>query len=274
VRQALHHEKFELISALGFRDPAKLDAAVEQAVKDKVPLIVVGSGDGTIGMVAKHFIGSESVLGVLPLGTGNSFARDLGIAPNVQAAVRVLTQGKVVRVDLGKINDQIFVNVATVGLSTKIAAELTVQNKRRFGRFVYGIAVGKALFNLKPFKVIIKTEKGEETYRTLQLVIGCGRFHAGPFRLSPTSSITDGKLNLYVLADSSRWTLVKYALYLPGGRFSELKEVESTSITGGHIETIPVRKVTVDGEIETQTPFDFSVLPGAIQVMVPDDWDG
>lgn len=273
ARELLSQGNLDLKAAEGFRDPNSLLEAVKKAIEAKVPLVVVGSGDGTLGLVAKYFIGSESILGVLPLGTGNSLARDLGIKPEVEAACEVLTKGRVARIDLGKINDEYFVNVASIGLSTRIASELTVQNKRRFGRLSYGFAVCRALFEFKPFDVTIETREGKETLRALQLVIGCGKFHAGPFPLSPNASITDGRLNLYAVADCSTWALFKYALFLPGGRFTQLQEVASAAVEGGRIDAVPPKRVTVDGEIKLTTPFTFGIAPGALPVMVPADFE-
>ncbi len=272
TKNALEHEGIELVAAKGFTDPSSIADAVKDAVHSRVPLVVVGGGDGTLALAAARLAGSSSVLGVLPLGTGNALARDLGIKAEVEAAADVLCHGKEARIDLGRINDDYFVNVATVGLTTRIAAQLTVQNKRRFGRFVYGVALCRALLQLRPFEVTIRTGEHEERFRALQLVIGSGKYHAGPFPLSPTASITDGKLDLYAIADSSVWSLFKYALFLPGGRFTELKEVAAEAVTGGSIETAPIRHVTVDGEIRFSTPFRFGIAPGALRVMVPQDF--
>lgn len=274
VKERLEKEGFSLKEAHHFKDPQQIGPTVERNVKDKVPLIIVGGGDGTFSAVAKHFIGSESVLGVLPLGTGNSLARDLGIAAEVDAACDVLLSGKVVKIDLGVINDEIFVNVATIGLTTGIAQALTDDAKKRLGRFVYAVAICKAFMGLKPFEVTIETQERKETLRTLQVVIGSGKFHAGPFPLSPDASITDGKLRLYALDSCSRFALFKYAVNLPGGQFTKLSEIESFAAKGGKITTRPAKRVTVDGEVKLSTPFTFGIKHEAIQVMVPADFAG
>lgn len=273
TKTALEENGVKLLVAQGFPDPSKISGAVADAVEKQVPLVVVGGGDGTLSLAASKLAYSQSTLGVLPLGTGNSLARDLGITPEVKAAAAVICGGKEVSIDLGRVNDDYFVNVATIGLSTRIASQLTVQNKRRFGRFVYGVALCRALFHLKPFDATVRTANGEETLRTLQIVIGSGHYHAGPFPLSPTSSITDGKLDIYAILDCSVWSLLKYALFLPGGRFTELKEVASAAVTGGEISTVPVKHVTVDGEIRCQTPFKFGIAHRSLKVMVPPEFE-
>ena len=161
------------------------------------------------------------MLGVLPLGTGNAFARDLSIASDVEIACDVIARGQASLIDLGIANEQYFVNVATVGLTTLIAKELNNEAKKRYGKFVYLFAITRALMRVRPFRVTLETAEETRTVETLQVVIGNGRFHAGPFPLAPDATITDGKLTVYALANASKWTLLRYALNLPGGHHVE-----------------------------------------------------
>jgi diacylglycerol kinase (ATP) len=259
----------ELVNTVSTRDARRVLSETALAVEGGVPLVIVGGGDGTLSAVVRHFIGSKSVLGVLPLGTGNQFARDLCIPTEVEAACEVIASGEVSCVDAGMIGDDYFLNVATVGLTTRIAEALTVEDKRRLGRFVYLVALVRALRRVRPFDVNLTTDQGTSSYRTLQVVVGNGRFHAGPFPLAPEARITDGKLIVYVLNSVSRMGLLKFALNLPGGRHVGLDEVPTYWTTRGRIETRPVERVTVDGEIEFRTPVDFGVAPRALRVMAP-----
>src|SRR5262249_46538641 len=158
-----------------------------------------------------------STLGVLPLGTGNQFARDLCIPADVESACRIISAGHSARVDVGTKGDDYFLNVATVGLSTRGAEDLTTRAKRKWGRVGYVFALIQALRRVRPFTATLTTDQGTRSFRTLQVVIGNGKFHAGPFPLAPEARITDGKLVAYVLSDISRWGLLRYALSLPGG---------------------------------------------------------
>ncbi len=126
-----------------------------------------------------------------------------------------------------------------------------------------------ALMRVRPFCVTLKTAEETQSCTALQVVIGNGRFHAGPFPLSPDATITDGKLVVYVLAGTSRWSLLRYALNLPGGHHVELPNVPAITTQGGRLETSPVERVTVDGEICQHTPLDFGVAPRALRVMTP-----
>ena len=274
VKSTLQESELQLVDAKALRRPSDVKTSVQAAITKCIPLVIVGGGDGTLSAVAKFFVDSHSTMGVLPLGTGNQFARDLGIEANIEASCRVLTEGRIARVDMGIAGDDYFLNVATVGLTTRIAEELTVEAKRRFGRFVYALALARALRRVRPFLATLTMPEGVQTLRTVQIVIGNGRFHAGPFPLAPDAKITDGKLVVYALATTNRWGLLKYALNLPGGHHVELEEVAAFETTEIALETTPSERVTVDGEIPFRTPIRLGIAPKALSVMVPHDFTG
>lgn len=253
--------------------PSELFPEVEKAAKEHAGVIAIGGGDGTMSSVAKYFMDSQSILGVVPLGTGNQFARDLSIPSDLEQACQIIANGKVASVDVGVAGEQLFLNVATVGLTTRIAEELTVDAKRAFGRFVYAFALVKALRKVRPFIATLLIDGKQHRYETLQVVIGNGRFHAGPFPIAPDASICDGKLTIYCLDCKSKWALVKYALSLPGGHHVDLKDVPAFSAANIRLETSPIENVTVDGEVSAATPIDLAVRSAALKVMVPQEFE-
>jgi YegS/Rv2252/BmrU family lipid kinase len=244
-------------------------AIVRKAVANEVPVVIAGGGDGTLSAVANILIGTGSALGVLPLGTGNAFARDLGIPIDAAAACEVVSSGKIACLDVGIANGSCFLNVATVGLSTAIAASLREPSKRRFGRVVYAFAVARAFVHIRPFRATLKTENGTHTFQSLQIVIGNGRYHAGPFRVAPDASLTTGKLSLYALDSAKKSSLIRLALHLPSASHVVLPEVHSEAASSGELTTEPRRRVTLDGEIGLYTPLRFEVRPGALRTVVP-----
>lgn len=274
AKRRLAHHGIELEYARDFKRISDLKAEVRAAIYRKAPLIVAGGGDGTFSAIARYFVDSESTLGVLPLGTGNAFARDLGIAPVVETACDVIAKGKPFHVDLGYAGNDYFLNVATIGLTTKIAEALTGHMKKRLGMFVYAAAVIKALATVQPFHVHLETENGVDEYETLLFVLGNGRYHAGPFRLSPSASITEGKLSLYALATSRKAAFLRFATRLVTGHQGDLPEVRAQDTAGGVVTTTPAMPVTVDGEISLQTPMRFRVAPKALRVIVPQEFEG
>lgn len=269
AREGLTKRGIELQAAYSFRTLGELLAETKSAIRQQVPLVIAGGGDGTFSAIARYFVNSSTVLGVLPLGTGNAFARDLGIPTSVDAACDTIASGLVSCVDLGIAADDYFVNIATVGLTTRIAQSLTGPLKKRYGRFVYAIGLFNGLRRARPFQATLTTENGTDVFSTLQVVIGNGRFHAGPFPLSPDASITEGKLTLYALKATTRAAFLKMALYLPTGRHVDLTEVHHEDCVGGELATLPPLPATVDGEVCAQTPLHFGVARGALRVVTP-----
>jgi len=247
--------------------PKLLDAA-RQAVEDGESLIAVGGGDGTLSALAEPLLGSSSTLAVIPLGTGNSLARDLGIPIDIAEACKIAVTGQPVKISVGRMAGKIFMNVATVGLSSRIAQHLTAPMKRRFGRLVYAVAVVKAYNEIQPFQAILRTENGTEEFDSLQVVIGNGRFHAGPFPVLPDASILERKLSVYAIETRTKAELLKFALFLPGGHHERLKEVHTQHCKGGFLTTSPPVRITVDGEVRIHTPAEFGVDPLGLSVMV------
>lgn len=274
ARTELEKHGVEVESAQSFKKFPDLMKAAGEAIQRGVPMVIAGGGDGTFNGLSDLVAGKDTVVGLLPLGTGNSLARDLGIVADVTRACEVIAKGKVVSIDLGWANGTHFVNVATVGLTTKIAQNLTNDMKKRLGRFVYAVAIFRAMRSAAPFRAKLETEHGSHEFETLQFVIGNGRFHAGPFPIAPDASITSGSLNVYAVTGRSNWALVKYALRLPGGHHVALQEVYSERCNGGKLSTDPLKKVTVDGEICAETPFEFRSVPKAMRVVVPQEFEG
>lgn len=237
-------------------------------MREGIPLVIIGGGDGTMSGAVAVLRKTGITMGVLPMGTGNAFARDLGIPSDVDGACRVLTEGVAREVDLGVAGGKHFVNVATVGLSTRIAEELTDEAKKRFGRFVYAIAIMRALPTLRPFRATLSKPDGTETFETSQIVFGSGRLHAGPFPLTPDAEITDHVLNGYAVKSTSKGALLKYALGLLIGRHVDLPEVQQFAVIEATLSTVPRQRVVVDGEVGQRTPLDLRIDPAAVRVMV------
>lgn len=273
AKSKLAEKGIRLSVSKGFTKTEELVKAAKQEAK-REQLLIIGGGDGTLNAVATILRGNQATMGVLPLGTGNAFARDLGIPTDLDKAIDIILSGMRAKVDVGLCGQGIFLNVATIGLSVEVAKFLTVPLKRRFGRFVYAIALARAVKQLQPFHAKIQTEKGLTETEALQIVVGNGRYHAGPFPISPTAAITDGLLHLYAVEAKSKAELLKYALLLPTGFVGALSSVHAEDTAGGTITCMPQQSVVIDGEIAPKTPLEFSIDPASLNVMVPNDFKG
>jgi len=264
----------DLQDARRFRDTKDLGKAVDYYIEQGVPLVMVGGGDGTFSAVAHHFARRQTVLGVLPLGTGNSFARDLQISETLDGACDAILNGKVACVDMGLIGNREFVNLATIGLSTKIAMGLDDRAKKQLGKTVYLASLVKALATVEPFHVRLDLPGQVEEFESLQVVIGNGRFHAGPFQISPDASLTAGWLSIYALASPHKSAFFKLALHMVMGGKLNLTDVKVFRAQSGTVSTVGPKWVTVDGEVAMTTPVKFGIAAGALRVAVPKTFEG
>ena len=268
--EALKEEGIDIADHRLFESTSDLAEAVRAT---GLPLVIVGGGDGTLSAVVQHFEGTGRVLGVMPFGTGNSFARDLGIPIDVHEAAKVIAGGRTVQVDIGVANGKRFLNVATLGVSTLIARELDSGLKKVSSTAAYFLALVRALQKVKPFDAALTIDGEAHKFRTLQIVVGNGRFHAGSLLVAEDAALTGGRLHIYAVTGTNKRDLLKLALRARSGKQKELQEVVTFAAKTAHLETTPSRSVTLDGEVATQSPVEFSVKVKALKVAVPVDWN-
>ncbi|MER3496025.1 MAG: lipid kinase, partial [Armatimonadota bacterium] len=155
-----------------FKKPKELLIAARRFAKEGRPFVFLGGGDGTFSGTAEAFSRSQSVIGVLPLGTGNAFARDLSIPTDVDAACDVIAEGNIEQVDMGLAGTRPFINVATVGLTAQIARNLNSEEKRILGPAAYALSLFRSLAKIRPFDVELTMNEETRAFRSLQVVVG------------------------------------------------------------------------------------------------------
>lgn len=269
VRTRLQDGGFELIEANAFSNSKKLIQAAKIHIDAKVPLIAIGGGDGTLGSVAHLFAERNTVLGVLPLGTGNSFARDLGIEPDIARACDAILNGEVRCVDMGLVGERQFINLVSVGLTTHIASGLHHGVKRLLGKAAYAFSLAKALATVQPFHVVLEIPSGRFEFDSLQVLIGNGNFSLRPPMAVPTHEITAGNLTICALTSTRKLSLASLAMNLLLDSSPLTDDIKVFHATSGRLYTNRRIRVTVDGEVCMRTPFEFGIAPGALRVAVP-----
>jgi len=252
---------------------ADLPGVLDQVVATAPDLLLVGGGDGTIGCAAERVAGTRTVLGVLPLGTANDFARTLGIDSRPAVAVRELLAGHVVDVDLGRAGERAFLNVASLGLSVGVTERLTPRLKRRLGPLAYPAATLRAYRHHRPFSAVLEFPDGDheplELDDLMQVAVGNGRHYGGGNSISPTASLDDHLLDVYAITRGRLRDHVSIARFLKDGSFIEHERVLHLTTRRVHVRTDPPRPVNLDGEIAAVTPLELAVERNALQVAVP-----
>lgn len=238
-------------------------------LRNTADLVVVCGGDGSVSSAAMAVMESGLPMGIIPMGTANDLARTLAIPIDLQEAAEVIVKGRTRRIDMGTVNGHAFFNVASIGLSTKLAQGLDPALKRRFGRLGYALAAIKVLAGASRFRARI-AEKGQVTeVETYQIAVGNGRHYGGGNVVEETAEIDDGHLDLYSLEMSNLWKLALMIRSFRSGRHGAWKEVRTARCVEFDIETKAPMPVNADGEIVTSTPAHFKVHPRAISVFTP-----
>ncbi|RNL57275.1 lipid kinase [Arthrobacter oryzae] len=251
----------------------ELAATLDRVLAEGHDLVVVGGGDGTVSCAAGRVAGTDVVLGVLPLGTANDFARTLEIPGNLAEACAAVADGKVVDIDLGRANGEPFLNVASVGLSVAVTEALSPRLKRYLGPLAYGVATLRSYARHKPFRARLEFPDGDheplELENLLQVAVGNGRHYGGGNTVSPTAGIDDDTLDIYAILAGPLWEHVSIARFLKDGRFIEHDRVYHLTTRSVRLVTEHPLPVNLDGEIATTTPTDFTVQRNAVHVVVP-----
>lgn len=238
-------------------------------MRDRVSRVILGGGDGTMNAAAPGLRDTGLPLGILPLGTANDLARTLDIPAEPELAAAVIVGGHTTRLDLGCVNGHPFFNVASLGLSVDITRRLTKVLKRRWGRLAYPIAAAGVILGARRFSAILRHDGGDTLVKSMQIAVGNGRFYGGGMLVANDARIDDGLLDLYSLEPRARWRLLLMAREFRDGEHTHLDEIRTLRCRSVEVRTRRVRHVSADGEIVTETPATFTVLPGAVTVFVP-----
>lgn len=240
---------------------------VQDTINRGHKFIVVGGGDGTISSIVDYFAYKDVVLGILPLGTANSFARSLGIPLDLKGAIDVIVNGKVVDLDLGKVGDDYFSNAVAIGFTATVASNISPKLKRYFGVLAYGLVGMKIFFSHRPFECTLTINEKTYTINTHQIIVSnAGQF--GMTALDPDASPDNRELIVFAM-DTHRWQmLVLWVAFLlkKSNIFSQSRFFRTKKIL---LEAEPPQIVEVDGELTTQTPVCITLASEALKVMAP-----
>lgn len=252
-----------------YPDNSEQSAGLIREWSGRVDALILGGGDGTLSSAIRPAIDSGLPVGILPLGTGNDLARSLGIPIDPLAAAAVIGDGHVQRIDLGRVNDRLFFNAASIGVGVGVTRRLSYELKQRWGPLAYGIAVITALRDARPFGARIRVDGRTQYVRCIQITVGNGRYHGGGMPVHPCARIDDHLLHVYCVKPA---TLLQLVRLFPALRRGEHPQREELALFQGRrieIETTRAKMIAADGEMAARTPAVFEVVAGALPMFVP-----
>jgi YegS/Rv2252/BmrU family lipid kinase len=262
-------------------DPRRIPDVVADAVDAGAGLVVLGGGDGTVSACAGVLAGRDVVLGLLPTGTANDFARTLAIPSRLDEACATVVGGRVVDVDLGTVGEGAarhhVVNVASMGLSVELTRALSPVLKRRIGAAAYPVAAVRAYRRHRPFRARLEFPDGDhatvEAGDLLQVAVANGRHYGGGNVVAPDAGLDDHMLDVYAVPRGTARQRLDVARGWANGTFVERDHVVHVRTRAVRVVTDDPMPVNIDGEIVTTTPQTFGIHRNALLVVVPPGTD-
>ena len=248
--------------------PGEAEALARRAVEDGFARIVAAGGDGTVNQVANGIAGSNCALGILPMGTVNVFAMELGLPSNDLALCwDVVEAGNIRLVDLPSANQKYFVQLGGIGLDAQAVKETSLAFKRSLGPLSYLISAAQIAAR-RPPKLFIHSENTSAREGSFVLV-GNGRLYGGPFPFFKQAVIDDGLLDVVVFKRLGYLEIIKYlhdGVFSSDIRVPEIEYFQTRHLSVTSEQDVPVE---LDGELAGNCPVEFQMHEKALRVLSP-----
>ena len=258
--------------------PGDTTRQVAKAAASGVDIALIAGGDGTINEAANGLRGTETVLGIIPVGTGNILAHQLEmptlslVAPlQVRQVADALLSGRVQRVDLGTVNDRAFICWAGLGLDAEITAQMEPRTKqmKRLKTLPYIIAGFTVASEYRGVRSSLVIEDRVIRTRALMIVASNIQLYASFFQIAPHAKMDDGLLDIFVFKGLGLSYALRHAVLSLQGRHVDSPDVMHALARHMTAETVPSVAVHVDGDPYGSTPAELHIAPAQLRLLVP-----
>jgi YegS/Rv2252/BmrU family lipid kinase len=250
--------------------PGHALALAQAAVAARASLVCAWGGDGTVNEVARALVGTGTALGIVPAGSGNGLARELGLPWDPTRALGVALGRRERVIDVGEVEGRLFVNVAGIGADARVAARFNARPGRRRGLWPYVWMGAYELFRHRAAEYTIRA--GAETWSQEAIVVLCanGRQYGGGAVVAPTARLDDGQLDLVVVSPRPPLEALRDSLHLFRGTLDRAPGVRTARVPVIEITGRDPLLFHVDGEpVSGGRTLTVRVLPAALRVRVP-----
>jgi diacylglycerol kinase (ATP) len=251
--------------------PGHASALAAEVAVGGATIVAAAGGDGTYGEVANGIVGTSARLGIIPLGTGNDFARALGLNTDLERSVRTLFEGTPHAIDLGRTGDRYFINVAGCGFDAAVAERVNRGFRRLRGTSAYVAAVYQTLLSFRAAEMRLVLDGEIRTVRAMLCSIANTPTYGGGMKIAPDARIDDGWFDVCILAEAGRFEFMRAFPRVFKGTHVTHPKVTILRARVVSVESDRPLPVLVDGDVLDTTPAHFQIHPAAIQVMTPRD---
>lgn len=257
-------------------EASKLKEQATVALDLQPDVIVAAGGDGTVSAVASVLAGTQMPLGVLPLGTLNHFAKDLGIPLEIESAIQVIQQNHIRSVDIGRVNEHTFVNNSSIGVYPWVVKkrdeEKSGSSAGKYIRLTAACAACLYEFPLARVRMIFDEDR-EVNLKTPFIFIGNNEYEVKPSGFGNRTKLNAGKLCVHTVRHDGCMGLLRLTGKVLRGKLEEEGTFETDVVSTLQIDSEePELTVALDGEVmKMKTPLQYSIEPQALKVMVCGD---
>ncbi len=271
----LLHERGVTVDLMMSGAPGDCERIAREVLARGAQQVAACGGDGTVHEVVNGLANSDAVLGVVPCGRGNDLARALGLSKDLKDVVNTLVHGVDRAIDLGKVGDRFFATVATFGFDTAVAQRMQNQGAGFLtrvlevgGKVSYGLTVLRTLFGYRSPFVRLRGDFGVFEGRVLLAATANAPFYGSGIKIAPDAIVDDGVLDVCIVADVSRWTVLRMFLSAYSGAHVGHSAVRIVQTRTLQIESDDSLWIFADGESVCEIPAKIEVVPGALRVKV------
>jgi diacylglycerol kinase (ATP) len=254
--------------------PGDAAAFAREALHDGYDRVVAAGGDGTLnGVVNGLAEGFASIeLGLIPLGTGNDFARSIGVPADPAAAIDLLLAGQTRMLDVAWASNgqsRFFVNVSGAGFTAEVGEAVSGAATRRWGAIAHVWGAAKSLPNLTEYEASLVLDDRERIELTAyNILVANARFIGGGIPVAPQAILDDGRLDIIIVPAMPASTLVGVVPQILGGTHCECPDIIVRRASKVHVACKPNIPFNLDGELMGEGPVTFEVRPRALKVVV------
>ena len=234
-----------------------------------VDVVAAAGGDGTLNEVLNGIVGTSAHLALLPLGTGNDFARSVGTYGRLPLAIETLFNGTPIAIDVGNVAGRYFLNVAGCGFDAIVAEQTNRGLKRLNGTVAYLAAIIRTLARFRAAEFHVTADGERRDLRAMLCSVANARTYGGGMRIAPGALLNDGHFDLCLLSEAGRYEFLKALPQVFRGTHITHPKVEMLKARHVRIDTSPPLPVLVDGEVIGQTPAEFTIHPAAVTFLFP-----
>jgi diacylglycerol kinase (ATP) len=255
--------------------PGDATRKAQQAAADGYHAVVAAGGDGTVNEVMNGLVGTQTALGVLPLGTVNIWAREMGLSMDMLKAAASLAEAQLTQIDVGMAGNRYFLLMAGIGFDAAVTETVCAKEKKRLGAIAYVKQAIQVAWNFRGISPKLRIDGKRVRGRILMVTIGNSQLYGGVIKFTAHATVDDGLLDVCVIKGEGMLSAPRRLISIfarhynrdPKVQYYQAKQIE---IRGQRGKVLPVQ---VDGDYLGKTPMNFRVVPNSLWILVPPNAD-